>query len=141
MRIKTEVNFETAHRQLGDASKCGRLHGHNWMAVFVIEGKVPKGKVGYLIDFKDLKAVCQHYDHTVLLHKDDPLVSILKAAGQQVVTLGDNPTAEFLAETIAMDVKIMLEEMDIEWDKIDITVWENNKSGANSELVRLPACE
>ena len=52
--IKTEAAFEAAHRQLGDPGKCSYLHGHNWYVEFVLEGNVTN-KVGYLIDFKELK--------------------------------------------------------------------------------------
>jgi len=129
MIIRTVAKFEAAHRQLGDESKCGFLHGHNWKVEFFIEGDIV-GEVGYIIDFKIVKTIVSAYDHMVLLHKDDPLVRILQINGQRVVDLDVNPTAENLALLIKGRVEDMMANNDIVYRRVLVRVWENSESYA-----------
>ena len=39
-------------------------------------------------------------DHTLLLHKDDPVLPVLQAAGERVKVTQENPTAEHIARMI-----------------------------------------
>ena len=129
MIIRTVAKFEAAHRQLGDESKCGFLHGHNWKVEFLIEGDIT-GDVGYIIDFKIVKTLVNAYDHVVLLHKDDPLVRILLINGQKVVDLDVNPTAENLAQLLKDRLQDMMVINDIVYRRVLVRVWENNESYA-----------
>jgi 6-pyruvoyltetrahydropterin/6-carboxytetrahydropterin synthase len=123
--IKTEAAFEAAHRQLGDPGKCSFLHGHNWVVEFVLEGNVTN-KVGYLIDFKDLKEMVDRYDHRVLLIEDDPLAAILENNEQRVYRLPLNPTCENIAKLLLDEVHCRTHMQDVSF--ISVTVWENDKS-------------
>lgn len=125
--IKTEVKFEAAHRQFGDPSKCGYLHGHNWVVEFVVRGEVTS-ELGYLINYSDFKAIVDRYDHKVLLVNYDPLIDVLLTHHQRVVALSLNPTCENLAKLILQDILATHNDVDLEY--ISITVWENDVSMA-----------
>ena len=128
--IKTEAAFEAAHRQLGDPGKCSFLHGHNWVVEFVLEGNVTN-KVGYLIDFKDLKEMVDRYDHRVLLIEDDPLAAILENNEQRVYRLPLNPTCENIAKLLLDEIHMRTHNQAV--DFISVTVWENDKSMATEQ--------
>lgn len=126
--IETECFFEAAHRQFGDPSKCGRLHGHNWKAVIAIKGGCDS--LGYIVDFKDIKTLVDQYDHAVLLCEEDPLVGILRYNSQVVISMEKNPTCENLCESIADDIATYLNLNNKTWKAMSITLWENHKSKA-----------
>jgi 6-pyruvoyltetrahydropterin/6-carboxytetrahydropterin synthase len=42
----------------------------------------------------------ESFDHRLLLHREDPLVPVLRAAGEDFVTVDVNPTAENIARLI-----------------------------------------
>ena len=122
--IRTVVKFETAHRQFEDPSKCGKLHGHNWKAEVEITGD--PDKLGYIVDFKDVKNEIYHFDHSVILNEDDPLVQILECAGQKVRAIGGNPTCELLAIELANRVLNLSSSIHV----VSIKLWENEDSYA-----------
>ena len=123
--INTRLFFEAAHRQYNDPSKCGYLHGHNWVVdVYISSDTI--GSIGYVVDFKDLKEVVDVYDHKVLLHKDDPLGKILSDAGQKVKILELNPTCECLSVILCKEFAKVIPS----FDEITVVVHENEKSNA-----------
>lgn len=123
--INTRVYFEAAHRQYGDPSKCGYLHGHNWAVDIYVDSDTIL-PVGYIIDFKDLKEVVDEYDHKVLLRKDDPLADILEQAGQKVMRLELNPTCECMSLILIKAIAKVIPT----FTSITIVVHENDKSNA-----------
>ena len=123
--INTRVYFEAAHRQYGDPSKCGYLHGHNWAVDIYVDSDTIL-PVGYIIDFKDLKEVVDEYDHKVLLRKDDPLADILEQAGQKVARLELNPTCECMSLILIKAIAKVIPT----FTSITIVVHENDKSNA-----------
>lgn len=126
--IRTTEQFEAAHRQLGDESKCGKIHGHNWKVEFVLNG--PVGPLGYVVDFKDIKATVDHYDHSIMLQATDPLCTILEDNGQLVRRLPLNPTCENLTLMLIDDVRALCRLQNLDVDFISVTVWENDQSFA-----------
>ncbi|MDD2259277.1 MAG: 6-carboxytetrahydropterin synthase [Methanoculleus sp.] len=131
--IGTQVEFEAAHRQLGDPSKCGKLHGHNWVAEVHIESH-DINDIGYVVDFKDINEICNRYDHSVMLVIGDPLIDVLIEADQNVVVIPVNPTCENLAMILAGCIKEVMDSRMIFCELIKVVVWENNKSYAMSEI-------
>lgn len=130
--IGTSVRFETAHRQYGDLSKCGFLHGHNWKAdVRITAGKV--GPIGYIVDFKDVKEVIREMDHKILIFEGDTMTNDLMAHKQKLYRLTSNPTCENLAYHI-LDLLIgtccHVESL----INIHVKVWENEESYAEVSL-------
>ena len=125
------VKFETAHRQLGDDSKCGFLHGHNWKAEIEISS-ANLNSIGYVIDFKEIKdAINAAFDHKTLLHFADPLVGTLKTKKQKVqVMLSGNPTCELLAEAILDLIIGLMPDGAIDVESIRVKLYENDSSYA-----------
>jgi 6-pyruvoyltetrahydropterin/6-carboxytetrahydropterin synthase len=127
--IGTICYFEAAHRQLGDQGKCGRLHGHNWKVEVNIAGR--QNKLGYIVDFKDIKEFVDSFDHCVILHIEDPLGKVLKDNKQKVVDLMENPTCENIADVIADWIfHSILNQPD---GAVVVKVWENHKSWAEAK--------
>lgn len=132
VEIRTVVKFEAAHRQFKDPSKCGRLHGHNWVVDVTIIGDA--GPLGYVVDFKDIKnAITSRFDHKVILHQDDPLVKILTDNDQAISTIELNPTCENLALVIQEILRDVIPGGNEDYGPgIQVKVWENDESFAST---------
>ncbi len=68
-RLTVKRRFSAAHHLRDYAGKCAQLHGHNYNVEITVEGD-KLDAVGMLIDFGELKAVCDQvldrYDHAYL---------------------------------------------------------------------------
>jgi len=103
-RISKSVAFCYGHRLLNYDGKCRHLHGHNARAVITLESESLDDR-GMVEDFTDVKTVVKEWldneiDHTLLLHEQDPILPILKSAGERVRVMDANPTAENIARMI-----------------------------------------
>jgi 6-pyruvoyltetrahydropterin/6-carboxytetrahydropterin synthase len=102
--VTREIRFCYGHRLLNYDGKCRHLHGHNGRAVLAIAaGQLDA--LGMVMDFARIKRVVATWindslDHKMLLHKDDPLLPLLRQHGQPVYVLDVNPTAENIARLI-----------------------------------------
>lgn len=105
--VTVRHNFETAHRlpHLGTDSKCYNLHGHSWWCTVVIvaEDLTPDGLV---VEFGAFKRAVREWidtnlDHGAMLGQQDPLLSVLRAAGCKVYPFEEWPTVEAVAEELA----------------------------------------
>ena len=128
-RVSTSVSFCYGHRLINYQGKCRHLHGHNARAVITLErpGLDDRGMVE---DFSDVKRLVWEWldreiDHTLLLHKDDPVLPVLQGAGERVRAVDQNPTAENIARMIFDFV------VDTGYPVIDVTVWETETSHAS----------
>ncbi len=112
--------------------KCSHLHGHS--ARVEIEMASPKlNSKGMVVDFFDIKRtigewIDRHLDHKMILWSKDPLAKLLKKAGEPVVLVKENPTAEMLARWIFREAR----RMKLPVSKV--TLWENQDSCAVYEL-------
>jgi 6-pyruvoyltetrahydropterin/6-carboxytetrahydropterin synthase len=102
--VTCELTFCYGHRLLGHEGKCRHLHGHNARAVITLTAPA-LDPLGMVVDFGRLKRavggwVDEHLDHKMLLHKDDPLLPLLRRQGEPVYALDVNPTAENIARLI-----------------------------------------
>jgi 6-pyruvoyltetrahydropterin/6-carboxytetrahydropterin synthase len=103
-RVTREIHFCYGHRLLDYEGKCRHLHGHNGTAVITLKGN-DLDRRGMVVDFSDLKRVVggwidETLDHTMLLHRDDPVLPLLRERGERVHVLNVNPTAENIAKLI-----------------------------------------
>ena len=103
-RVTRQIEFCYGHRLLDYEGKCRHLHGHNGLAVIVLEGGTLDGR-GMLVDFGDIKRTVQRWidenlDHNMLLRHDDPILPDLQARGERVFVMEVNPTAENIARLI-----------------------------------------
>ena len=103
-RVTREIEFCYGHRLLNYEGKCRHLHGHNGRAVITLEAPELDAR-GMLVDFGDIKKhvqvwVDENLDHTMLLCRDDPILSILREHDERVYVMDANPTAENIARLI-----------------------------------------
>jgi 6-pyruvoyltetrahydropterin/6-carboxytetrahydropterin synthase len=103
-RVTREIRFCYGHRLLHYDGKCRHLHGHNGRAVIALAAPALDG-LGMVVDFARLKAgvgawINDHLDHKMILHRQDPLLPLLRQQGEPVFVLDDNPTAENIARLI-----------------------------------------
>ena len=127
-RVAREIDFCYGHRLLNYEGKCRHLHGHNGKAVIILESETLDHR-GMLVDFSDIKQHVQrwiddHLDHTMLLHRDDPIVPVLHERGERFFTMDDNPTAENIARLIFDKAK------EAGLPVVEVTLWETPRCHA-----------
>ena len=103
-RVSKSVSFCYGHRLLNYQGKCQHLHGHNARAVITLESRELDER-GMVMDFSEVKQLVWEWldreiDHTLLLHRDDPVLPLLQEAGERVRITQENPTAEAIARMI-----------------------------------------
>ena len=103
-QVSKSVSFCYGHRLLNYEGKCQHLHGHNARAVITFESNTLDER-GMVEDFSEVKRLVwswldEEIDHTMLLHRDDPLLPVLSEAGERVRVTDENPTAEVIARMI-----------------------------------------
>src|SRR5262245_7325357 len=103
-KVTREIRFCYGHRLLNHDGKCRHFHGHNGRAVITLE-TAQLDSLGMVVDFSRIKDVVSHWideilDHKMLLHRDDPMVPVLRTHGEPVYVMDVNPTAENIARLI-----------------------------------------
>ena len=103
-RVTRVIDFCYGHRLLNYEGKCRWLHGHNGRAVIAIEAEQLDER-GMVFDFSDIKNVVstwidQNLDHRMILHRDDPVVPMLRELDEPMYLIDTNPTAENIAKLI-----------------------------------------
>jgi len=128
-QVSKSVSFCYGHRLLNYTGKCQHLHGHNARAVITLESKVLDER-GMVEDFSEVKRLVwswldEEIDHTLLLHRDDPVLPVLQSAGERVMVTDENPTAEVIARMIYEFVA------DKGYPVTGVTLWETETSFAS----------
>ena len=128
-RVSKSVSFCYGHRLLNYQGKCQHLHGHNARAVIMLQSQTLDER-GMVEDFSDLKRLVWEWldseiDHTLLLHKDDPILPLLQGSGERVRVTQENPTAEVIAKMIYEYVAAK------GFPVTDVTLWETETSYAS----------
>jgi len=128
-RITRSISFCYGHRLLGHAGKCRHLHGHNARAVVTLEDGT-LDEQGMLVDFYELGSALKGWidgelDHTMILCRKDPLVPLLQKAGERILVVDWNPTAELLARMIFERVAAA------GYPVRDVTLWETETCSAS----------
>ena len=103
-QVTKHIDFCYGHRLLNYDGKCRHLHGHNGR----VEVRIDADKLdarGMVHDFADIKEAIRNWidetlDHRMLLHRDDPILPVLKQRGEAVYVMDENPTAENIAKLI-----------------------------------------
>lgn len=103
-RVTEIIEFCYGHRLLNYQGKCAHLHGHNGRAEIVLAAPSLNAQ-SMVADFSDIARIVQAFidqnlDHRMLLHKDDPLVAVLRRADEPVYLMDADPTAEAIARLI-----------------------------------------
>lgn len=128
-RVAREIEFCYGHRLLNYEGKCRHLHGHNGKAVIVLEADELDHR-GMLVDFSDIKQHVQRWiddtlDHTMLLHRADPIVPMLREQGERFFVMEENPTAENIARLIFEKAK------EAGLPVVEVTLWETPRCHAS----------
>ncbi len=128
-RVSKSVSFCYGHRLLNYQGKCQHLHGHNARAVITLARDTLDDR-GMVEDFSELKRLVWRWldseiDHTLLLHKDDPILPLLQESGERVRVTEENPTAEVIARMIYEYVAAK------DFPVTDVTLWETETSYAS----------
>lgn len=132
-KVSKAIYFNYGHRLLGSHDKCSHLHGHS--ARVVIEMAASRlDRQGMVVNFFDIRRtigawIDTHLDHKMILCKKDPLVKVLQKAGEPVLVVRENPTAEMIAAWIFREAR----RMKLPVSKV--TLWENQDSFAVYEKV------
>jgi 6-pyruvoyltetrahydropterin/6-carboxytetrahydropterin synthase len=125
--VTREIDFCYGHRLLNYDGKCKHLHGHNGKAVITIGGESLDER-GMVVDFTEIKESVSHWidvhlDHQMILHRDDPLVPILREMNEPMYLLDTNPTAENIARAIYEEAR----RLDLPVPITEVRLWETPK--------------
>lgn len=85
-KLKLRHHFDAAHNLLNYQGQCSNLHGHRWNVEVTIIGKNLKNDM--IVDFKEIKAAIDKYDHAYLNESFD-----------------FNPTAENIVKKLYDEIK------------------------------------
>jgi 6-pyruvoyltetrahydropterin/6-carboxytetrahydropterin synthase len=107
--VAKEIRFCYGHRLLGHSGKCRHLHGHNARALIRLESQT-LDPLGLVVDFKEIGDYVKAWldaeiDHNLLLFRDDPVLPLLREAGERVYAMDCNPSAENIARLIFEQVE------------------------------------
>jgi 6-pyruvoyltetrahydropterin/6-carboxytetrahydropterin synthase len=127
--VTKRLEFCYGHRLLNYEGNCKHLHGHNAMVEIDIAAEELDDR-GMVVDFTDVKRLVKTWidrelDHRMILRADDPLVPLLRAQGEPIVTIADNPTAERLAQLIFEQTQTL------GFNVVAVRFWETPGSAAH----------
>lgn len=127
-RVTKELHFCYGHRLLDYDGKCRYLHGHNGIAVITLESQA-LDRLGMVRDFSEIKRVMQQWldfelDHKMILHRDDPVVPLLRQLGEPMYLLDVNPTAENISKLIFDQARRL------GFPVAEVSLWETSNSYA-----------
>ena len=127
-RVTKEIAFCFGHRLMDYDGKCRHLHGHNGRAVVTVAGERLDAR-GMVADFSAMRKhigdwIDRTLDHRMLLFRDDPLVPLLRAAGEPVFAMDEHPTTENIAKLISDWVE------GAGYAVVEVTMWETPTSYA-----------
>lgn len=132
--------FDSTHRVLGHGGKCRGVHGHGYVAE-VSCSAASLNNLGMVIDFSIIKDkvgdwIEKSYDHTSILHKNDPMREELEHDGKSsgavpyIMPNSENPTAENIAKDILFHTSLLLEPHGI-WCT-HVRLWETKNCYADA---------
>jgi 6-pyruvoyltetrahydropterin/6-carboxytetrahydropterin synthase len=136
-RVTKEIAFCFGHRLMNYDGKCRNLHGHNGRAVITVAGG-DLDEFGMVTDFATMRKqigdwIDRTLDHKMLLFRDDPLVPLLRGAGEQVVAMDEHPTTENIA-------KFIFDWVESEgYAVVEVTMWETPSSYATYQASSVDA--
>jgi 6-pyruvoyltetrahydropterin/6-carboxytetrahydropterin synthase len=126
--ITKEVYFCYGHRLMNHPGKCRNLHGHSVKASISIQQEELNDQ-GMVCDFSDIrdcveKYIDQYLDHNFLLHKNDPIIPMLKDNNERYLALNEHPTAEVLSKMIYRHLK------QAGFNVAEVVLWETSSAYA-----------
>ncbi|MCK5624979.1 6-carboxytetrahydropterin synthase [Candidatus Pacearchaeota archaeon] len=135
MKLRTQFEFDSAHRLVGYDGKCSNLHGHIWKCELEIESVNPElipklDDTGILWDFSTAKMIKDCFDHKTILmcckENNELHRALVNTCGRDsIYMMNENPTAENLCLEIGKHCKMSNSKL-----IYTIRVWESPKSYA-----------
>jgi len=127
--VAKRIDFCYGHRLLDYDGVCRHLHGHNAVVEIEVETATLDGR-NMVVDFRDIKRIVKAWiddnlDHRMILRHDDPMVGLLREAGEPLFLLDSNPTAERLARLLFETCRAL------ELPVVRVTLWETPSSWAS----------
>jgi len=127
--VTQTLDFCYGHRLLRYKGKCAHLHGHNGRLEVVVAAGALDG-LSMVADFSEVERIVrgfvdEHLDHRLLLHKDDPLVEVLRRHDEPVFVMDCDPTAEAIARLVFLRAK------SAGLDVSEVRLWETPASVAS----------
>jgi len=118
--LSTEASFDAAHFLTNYNGKCKNIHGHRWRVVLEIKGEAENGMVtDFNIIKKDLKELCDYFDHTFIVEKDSLKPELLKMLEDEfLIRIVDFRTT---AENFSKYFYLKLKE---KYDVLSVSVYE-----------------
>ncbi len=121
------LEFDAGHRLLNHESRCRNLHGHRYSAV--IEATAEElDEVGRVVDFSVIKTgvgawIDEHWDHGVILEKDDlEVIECCERIDSKCYVVPFPPTAEHLALYLFERASGLLFDHGVR--VVSVTLWE-----------------
>ena len=126
--ITKEIYFCYGHRLMHHQGKCKNLHGHSVKAAISIQ-QSELNEQSMVCDFADVRECVEAYiddvlDHNFLLHKDDPIIPMLKQQNERFLAIDEHPTAEVLSKMIYQYVK------QHGFNVAQVVLWETSSASA-----------
>jgi 6-pyruvoyltetrahydropterin/6-carboxytetrahydropterin synthase len=141
--VTKEVWTETGHRLHNYDGPCRNIHGHSYRWLLSVTG-IADDVSGMLIDFGNLKHIMMEeihakLDHSMVLHRDDPMVSRFGSDLHQfgrIVLVPYMPTAEMLCAAFAKNVaaRFVVGGRRGVFTKVLLKVWETASSSAEHTI-------
>lgn len=107
-RVAKHFTFDAGHRLTRHPELCRHPHGHTYRLEVVLEASTLDANA-MVCDYKALSLVVRQvlapYDHAMVLWSQDPLCAVLHEAGERVVVLDAEPTAEVLARHLFFQLR------------------------------------
>ncbi|HKQ96423.1 MAG TPA: 6-carboxytetrahydropterin synthase [Candidatus Polarisedimenticolia bacterium] len=127
--VTESLEFCYGHRLLRYKGKCAHLHGHNGKVEVVVATR-SLDEQSMVTDFSEIGRVVRRFlddnlDHKLLLHKDDPLVEVLRKHDEPLFVMDCDPTAEAIARLICERARAA------GLDVAEVRLWETPTSVAS----------
>ena len=132
LKVTKTVRFDAAHILTNHQGLCKNLHGHTYR-VDVTVAQSPGEAGDMVIDFKDLKRVCEEvvlarFDHAFIYDRSSPgeseIASVLAKHAMRAVALPFRTTAENLARYFFGELRGRVPSL------VSVKVWETPDSAA-----------
>ena len=127
--VARDIHFSYGHRLMEHPGPCGHLHGHNGRVQVEVSSQM-LNQQNMVMDFAEIRAtignwIKENLDHKMILWNKDPLAKVLKDAGEPVVVMKENPTAEAIVHWVYEQAR------HLRLPVAKVTLWETHDSCAS----------
>ena len=132
LTVTKSVKFDAAHVLTNHQGLCKNLHGHTYRVEASVT-QLPGSTADMVIDFKDLKHVCEEvilsrFDHAFIYDKssagESEIAAVVEKNGMRTVALPFRSTAENLSKFFFGELKARVPGL------VAVRVWETADSCA-----------